>query len=691
MQPQPVQASELSISPVLFTYRTNAISPSPTVQGDRKCHAKAKPRYLQARHFHYTIHHMHTANLIFFTTKLTAPNKTRIISRMNNNKAPAHTPMLQLIRELFSLLTPAQRKRFCILQVLVILMAFAEIAGVAAIGPFMLLVADIDVLHGDGRMAQIYQWSGLASSSEFVFWAGAAVLAVLCISSVISMITTWQLALFSNRIGAELGTRLYQYYLHQPWLFHAQQSSSLLTKKIATETGRITNQILTPLMQMNSRIALALFMSLAVFLFNPVVAIAGLIIFGCAYLLLFRVVRRRLTRHGRRVSEQNGQRFKLMSEGFGGIKDVLLLNRQALFIQRFQATSRKLAHSQGTNQTLAMAPRYLMEMVAFGSMIFLVLFLLYSHEGNMRTILPSLAIYGLAGFKLMPAFQNIYQNIAKIKGGLPAYEAIKADLKASQAMPLNTHASELPEPIIPADTIELKNISFTYPGKQQPVLDNLTMQIKANSVVGIVGSSGAGKSTVIDVLMGLITPQQGQLLVDGEPVSDKLLENWQQAIGFVPQSIFLADASITENIAFGIPDALIDEAKVKTAASLAHLDKLLQELPQGLDTFVGERGVQLSGGQRQRIGIARALYHDASVLVLDEATSSLDGITEKLIMDAIHDFSGRKTIVMIAHRLKTVQACDTIFFMDKGRVVDQGSYDELIQRNPQFEKMAHHA
>ena len=237
----------------------------------------------------------------------------------------------------------------------------------------------------------------------------------------------------------------------------------------------------------------------------------------------------------------------------------------------------------------------------------------------------------------------------------------------------------------------LKNIRFTYPGKPEPALHDLTMTIGVNKVTGLVGASGSGKSTAIDILLGLIQPEKGELLIDGEPITKQQLRAWQNSLGFVPQSIFLADSSIRENIAFGLPPELVDEEKVQQAATMAHLAELLAELPDGLNTRVGERGVQLSGGQRQRIGIARALYHDADVLILDEATSALDGITEKLIMDAIHDLSGKKTIIIIAHRLATVKQCDTIFLLSQGKLLDQGTYIELQARNEIFKKMTAHA
>lgn len=245
--------------------------------------------------------------------------------------------------------------------------------------------------------------------------------------------------------------------------------------------------------------------------------------------------------------------------------------------------------------------------------------------------------------------------------------------------------------LVPTQAIALQDITFHYPGKQTPALDSLTIEIPANRVIGLVGASGSGKSTAIDILLGLIEPSAGQLLIDGQPLDAERRRAWQNTLGFVPQAIFLADASICENIAFGIPPDEIDEERVRHAAHMAHLDELLEQLPDGLNTRVGERGVQLSGGQRQRIGIARALYDDAEVLVFDEATSALDGITERMIMEAIHDFAGRKTIIMIAHRLATVRKCDCIYLMAHGKVVDQGSYDELASRNQTFKRMAEHA
>ncbi|PXX97501.1 ABC transporter ATP-binding protein [Halomonas sp. LBP4] len=600
--------------------------------------------------------------------------------------------MLSSLKDLYSLLTREQRKRLLRLQVLVVFMAFSEVAGVVAIGPFMALVGDISHLEGDGFVAWLYAMSGFSKPADFLFWLGVSVLSALTAASCISMFTVWRLSMYGQQIGAELSTRLYKHYMQKPWLYHASGSSAQLINKISQECSRITDKIIAPLMKMNAKVVMVLFMAVAILFFNPVVAATGVTVFLVVYIILYRTVRRKLTANGKTITRTQRERFKLMAEGFGGIKDALLLGRQPVFNQRFEKSSRFLGRARGTTKALSEVPRYAMELVAFGSVIFLVLYLLAAHQGNLGDILPVLSVYALAGLKLLPAFQQIYTSVTTIRGNLAAFDTIREDLFDSRhAEYQESQAAEEAGYLVPHQSVELRNVIFHYPGKQEPALDGMSLLVPTNQVIGLVGASGSGKSTAIDMLLGLIDPGSGELLIDGKPLEAALKRAWQNSLGFVPQSIFLADASIRENIAFGLPLERIDDSRVTQAASMAHLDELLEQLPNGLETRVGERGIQLSGGQRQRIGIARALYDDAKVLILDEATSALDGITEKLVMDAIHDFSGKKTIIMIAHRLATVKKCDTIYLIESGRVIDHGSYDELAQRNGIFQRMATHA
>jgi ABC-type multidrug transport system fused ATPase/permease subunit len=601
--------------------------------------------------------------------------------------------MFLLVQDLFSIFTRSQRRRLLMLQALMVLMAFAEIGGVSAIGVFMAVVADPNILDRTNLIGKLYQFSGVGDPGEFIYLVGVVAVVVLVVTAMISMLTVWRAALFSARVGQEMADRLYRYYMHQPWLFHSWGSSAELTKRIASDAYVVSSQVVYPLMQINTKVILTFFMILGLIILNPWVILIALVIFGCGYAVLYRMVRQRLMLNGKKISEIATRRYKLMSEGFGGIKDVLLLGRQAVFVNRFQTSGDTLSMSLSTNDALAMAPKYFMDMVAFSSVILLFLYLTKSYEGDLASILPMLALYALAGFKVLPALQQIYHAVATIKGSSPAFDAIKEDLKNSLAfeseMDGSGKSANTAETIHAlTQSIELRDVTFTYPGKVQPALQSLSLKIPANKSVGFVGATGSGKSTLVDLVIGLLSPDAGEILIDGVPLTPRNVRAWQNRIGLVSQSIFLSDASIRENVAFGIPLENIDTRRVLEVLALAHLDELIAELPDGIETRVGERGVQLSGGQRQRVGIARSLYHNPEILVFDEATSALDGITEKSIMEAISDFSGKKTILLIAHRFTTIQQCDMIYFIDKGRVIDQGTYEALMARNAQFKAMS---
>ena len=496
--------------------------------------------------------------------------------------------------------------------------------------------------------------------------------------------------MFATQVGTEISDSLYSYYLNKCWLFHASGSSAQLTKKIAGEAGRVSKGIVMPLMQINARIVLAMFICIGIFIYDVKVAVIGLFFFSSAYLILYKLVRTYLLRNGRTISDMNGQRFELMNEAFGGIKDILLLGRANVFVSRFKQTSHTLAFSQGTNTALTQVPVYLMQLIAFGSMISLVLYLISSHSGELGLILPILSVYGLATFKLIPAFQHIYSSLGAIKSNIPALESIQEDLNDSNKISLESNKKDS-RFLRLNKSVSLRNISFCYPGKDELILKQINITISANSVVGIVGPTGSGKSTLINILLGLIEPKTGKLFVDQKKINERNRRSWQNSIGYVAQNIFLSEGSVAENVAFGIPKEEIKLDKVYKSLELANILDHVMSLENGINTKVGERGIKLSGGQQQRIGIARALYNESNVLILDEATSSLDGHTEKVIMNSILEFSGKKTIIMIAHRLKTVERCDQIFLINEGLLVDQGTYQELIERNQVFRNMAAHA
>ena len=597
--------------------------------------------------------------------------------------------MFNSIKELVLLLDKKQRKKLYILQILIIFMSLLEILGIVSIVPFMKIVADPTLLENSRIFSYFYTLSNVESTYDFLFIIGLLVLFIISISSVLSIYTTWKLLSFGSRTGMEIGDKLYAYYMSQPWLFHVSTNSSLLTKQISQEAIRVTSEMILPLLQLNAKIILLIFLIITIFFFEPYVALFGFIIFVLAYISMYRIVKEKVYRNGVIITSTAKDRFKLMNEGFGGIKDTILLGKKDVFIAKFSSAGDKYAKSHSTNLSLIKTPRYFVEFIAISSFIFLILYLIMAKGGDLSKILPLLSVYALAGLKILPATQQIYTHITTIKGALPAFNTIKKDLYDSRATSNNNASTS--NFSFPKQNIILDKISFTYPNKKISALQEVCIEIPVNKVIGIVGTSGSGKSTVIDILLGLLKSDAGDILADGIPINGEQVRNWQKNIGYVPQSIFLLDGSIAENIAFGVDIEEIDMKKVKRVVETVHLNELVDELPDGILSQVGEQGVQLSGGQRQRIGIARALYYDADLLVFDEATSALDGITEKLIMNAIHEFSGKKTIVLIAHRLKTIEKCDIIYILDKGRVVDSGTYLELIEKNQDFKKMALHA
>ena len=598
--------------------------------------------------------------------------------------------MTKLLSDLYSVLTNQQRLKLFRLQFLVILMAFAEVIGVASIGPFLSLASNTKQLNDDNYFSYLFNALEISTVDDFIFLAGIGVLILLTMATIISTITVRFLLKYAQELGATFSSSLYEHYMNKSWMFHASGNSSQLMSNTSIECARVTQGIIYPVMIMNAKIVLAICIIIFLITMNPVVSIAGFLIFSSIYSLIFVYVKKRLTLNGLAVTHAQRARFRLMNEGFGGIKDVMLLGRSATFIDQYRSACNKYGYATGWNATLNEVPKFWVELIAFGAMVSLILFLLVTNNGSMNSILPQLGIYAMASYKLLPAFQQVYGNLTHVRGTAPALNSIRADLLDWKAWKSN-QKTEKQSKVSFCEQITFKNVSFQYPSKNELVLKNINFNIPAKSVVGLVGPSGAGKSTIVDLVLGLIMPTKGSVLIDGLTLDKSSLRSWQDCVGYVPQSIFLSDNTIAANVALGIPDEEININKVKEAIKLADLDTFVDSLPNGLNEMVGEMGVQLSGGQRQRIAIARSLYNEPSVLVFDEATSALDGITEKVIMEAIYKLSSHKTIILIAHRLSTVKKCDQIFYFEDGGLIDSGTFDTMKKSNKKFKEMSEHS
>lgn len=597
--------------------------------------------------------------------------------------------MLSTYRKIFDLLDRGERRQLYGLLVLIILMALTDMAGVASILPFLAVVSDPTMVHKNHYMSALYDWSGAQSDQGFLILLGLAVLAIVAVGTGVKILTQYLMAHFSHLCNHSFSSRLLGRYLHQPYVWFLNQNSANLGSTVLADVDKLVGGSVLPAIRILAHTVSTIFLVGLLIAVNPAVAIASAVFLGGAYGTIFVVVRKRLIVLGHRRVEANNDRYRVASEAFGGLKELKLLGLADQYIDRFQAPSLRQATTASVSQIIGEIPKYMLEAIAFGGMVVLILVLLISGNSSLATLLPLLGVFAFATLRIFPAAQQVFNSLTQMRFFSPVLTRVHADMTGSSGTldtPLQTDDAA---PLALHDRLDLVDLDFSYPLAGRTALTKLSLSIAAKTTVGIVGGTGAGKTTTIDLILGLLVPDSGRIDIDGVPLTADKIRSWQKSLGYVPQQIYLADDSVSANIALGLAPGQWDQAAIEQASRLAELhDFVTLELPQGYDTEVGERGVRLSGGQRQRIGIARALYHNPEVLILDEATSALDNLTERAVMDAVHNLSHAKTIIIIAHRLTTVRACDTIFLLDQGRLVAQGRYDDLVAGNETFRKMA---
>ncbi|WP_026279920.1 ABC transporter ATP-binding protein [Thioalkalivibrio sp. ALJ16] len=596
--------------------------------------------------------------------------------------------MLETLRKLNALLDPRDRGKVGLLAILMIVTAFMQTVGIASVMPFLAVLSDPAMIQDNDMLRMAYEWLGFESTSSFLYFLGLAAFVLFMTGTALQALSQWAITRFSHMQQYELSRRLMGDYLARPYTFFLNRNSGDLAKTILQETTQAINGALMPALKLASHGLLALAIVALLIAAQPWLALIVAASLGGVYAVIYIVARTWLNRIGEDRVEANRERFTAAAEAFAGAKEIRLLGRERDYLERYRQPSKRFASHQANSVLLKDLPQYAIEAIAFGGVLLLVLFLM-SGDGGMAQALPLIGLYALAGRQLIPAFQKVFQQVASLRFNTAAVDNILKDLgpRAESTPLLARH--EHPEPLAPERSIEVIEASYHYPGHERPALKDVSLEIPAHTTVGFVGSSGAGKSTLVDILLGLLEPQAGTILIDGEPLTRENVRNWQASIGYVPQHIFLADQTVAANIALGVREEKIDRAAVEKAARLANLhDFVMRDLPDGYNTIIGERGTRLSGGQRQRIGIARALYRDPAVLFFDEATSALDNATEKAVMDALHNLSGEKTIILIAHRLSTVRPCSRIFVLEQGSVVDSGTWDDLSGQSATFQRLA---
>ncbi|MCG5534227.1 ABC transporter ATP-binding protein/permease [Halorhodospira sp. 9621] len=596
-----------------------------------------------------------------------------------------------MLKKLLSLLSRQEKRRGALVLGMVVVMALLETAGVASVMPFLSVLGNPEAVETNPVLNQLYVGLGFESVDTFLMALGAGAFALIVFSAAFRSLTIYAMNRWAWMRMHSLSERLLETYLRQPYAYFLNRHSGDMGKSILTETQQLQEQVIRPGLHALAYGIVVISIITLLVVIDPVLAVSVAVVLGSMYALIYWGVRGFLDRIGRDRVRANQERFQAAGEALGGIKDIKLLGREHAYLSRFRGPSIRFARHQATSQTLSQVPKFFIEAVAFGGIIALTLVLMATHGGatggGLGEVLPVLGLYAFAGYRMLPAAQHVYQGLAKLRFGGGAVDAVYDDLHRRQAL---AEIRKQPlAPLVPQHEVALENGHYTYPNATAPALQGIDLQIPVGSSVGLVGSTGAGKTTLVDVILGLLRPTEGAITVDGEPVTDTNLRAWQQALGYVPQEIFLTDASVAENIALGVPPERIDHKQVERCACMAQLhDFVVHEMPQQYETVVGERGVRLSGGQRQRIGIARALYHDPSVLIFDEATSALDNVTEQAVMEAIDALHHQKTIILIAHRLSTVRNCDQVMLLEKGQITAAGGFEELQGQSERFRKMA---
>ncbi|MEO1542625.1 MAG: ABC transporter ATP-binding protein [Pseudomonadota bacterium] len=599
---------------------------------------------------------------------------------------------MEVVKRALAILQPRDRRSGAVVLFLTVIRGFTDVLGVAIIFPFLGVLSDPDFIEDNAFTSRVYDFFEFQSTDSFMLALGICVIVVLVTSSLMKAITLYATIRWVAMRRHRLSMRLISTYLRQSYEVLLNRHSAVLCSHILSETQRVIGQVFRPIADIfGAVVSVVLILSLVAFA-EPVVTLVALVTFGGAYAVIFIVLRSWMRDLGFRLLDVNHRRHSLLWEALGGAKQIKLLNREAGAVSAFGGSSAEFARLSTTTDTLRAMPRFALEALAFSGIVGLTLFFVMRGGGassaSLGDILPTLGLFLFAGYRLMPSLSQLYSASASIRLAESAVSALETDLAEEGLLPPLRHRA--PEPLRLSESLEFRRVSYQYPGAQFESLKDINLSIRRGMKIGIIGATGSGKTTLIDVLMGLLKPSSGEIRVDGRVLDSESTRAWRESVGYVAQDIFLSDASVARNIAFGLPEDEADMDKVIASAKAAQIHSfVMSELKDGYNTEVGEDGVRLSGGQRQRIGIARALYGGAEVLVFDEATSALDNTTEHLVMDEIERLSKEHTIILVAHRLSTVRKCDLIVTLEGGRVVATGNPDATFGIVPDGEAAAH--
>ena len=578
-----------------------------------------------------------------------------------------------MLNKVWYLLDSEQRSSAIVIACLMLVGMLLETLGLGLVIPVLTLIIESDLIETYPFMLPILDMLGSPSHEQLVIIAMLSLVVVYFVKTLYLAFLAWRQAKYISGIDAELSHRLFSQYLRQPYAFHLQRNSAQLIRNTINFSGTIAGVIHQSLLIAMEALVL-LGISILLINFEPLGAFMVMSLFclsGCCYSY---ITRKHMLRWGEESATNEGLRIQHVQQGLGAAKDLKLLGRGNGFIEQYNHHNIRSAHLRKRQSTFDALPRLILELFAVAGLASLVIVMV--NKGNhIGSLLPIIGLFAASAFRLLPSVNRVISAVQYLRFTLPVVNTIYDEVQLFEKIKPSPCRGTLSF----EDNLSLSNVNFNYLNTKSQTLTDINLKVPKGSTIGFIGESGAGKSTLVDIILGLLTPETGKVKVDGVDIETSI-RGWQERIGYVPQSIYLTDDTLRRNIAFGLHDEKINENSVLGAVKAAQLDQFVKSLPEGLDTVVGERGVRLSGGQQQRIGIARSLYHDPSVLVLDEATSSLDTDTEREVMDAVRKLHGKKTILIVAHRLSTVEDCDYLYHLEAGKIIDEGAPNLILNQ-----------
>ena len=596
--------------------------------------------------------------------------------------------MLSRLKKINYLIGKPGQIKFLVLLAFMVVNSLLEMVGIGAIPVFIVIISNPDLILQHSWAAPIVDWLQITTSKNLMIWGFVFLAGLFLFKNAFFSLLIYVKTRITYNEQIRLGDRLFKAYMKAPYPFFLNHNSAELLRNVNNETKMIVSEVIIPLLQIIMDGLVFVMIAILLLKVEPVISLLTFFTLGTVSFLLIRITRKKNKSYGKEEQQHRNRMNKIVLEGISGIKEVKVLGREKSFLDQYNFSAMRTVIALRYKQTLNQLPKPFMETIAVIMMLFISMMLLAMGR-KVSSFVPVLALFGAATVRLLPALRTVIAAYTDIRYNVYAIDPVYNDLKRLERdadKQLKKEKETRLDPYPFSSQIVFENVSYRYPQGNAEAVRNISLKIPKGAVIGFAGPSGAGKTTIVDILLGLLYPQQGRVLVDDQDIYEDV-RRWQMNVGYIAQFIHLSDDTIRRNITFGLPDDEIDEFKIKQALHAAQLESLVEELPEGLDTIVGERGVRLSGGQRQRIGIARALYNNPQVLIMDEATSALDNITEKFVIEAIEHLRGDRTIIMIAHRLTTVRNCDVIYLINEGCILEQGNYDYLLKNSSAFRKM----